>query len=211
MLRLPVTILALLLALAAVARAAEPDSWDRAYDAATGRRFIPLQLVIGGAWDGERTITYPVGTFAAWNEHGSVWVGPKNWTHPRTGETLAVYDRSRGGRNAADQVFAVRKDQVAIGRVADSRFGIEACDQEAKFPLGLWSQGESRSFEYTCWYGGKPRTMRTTLIIRDVDFDYGGLKHSLRLEWLLRDKDAGRELDHRFYVFAPGKGVVNTR
>jgi len=34
---------------------------------------------------------------------------------------MGVYDRSRGGRGmVTDQIFAVRKDQAAIGRVADN-------------------------------------------------------------------------------------------
>jgi len=202
----------LLVAAATTARAAEPDGWDRAYDPATGARFIPLQLIIGGEWKGERTITYPAGTFGKLVDHGSIWVGPKKWIHPKTGEALTVYDRSRVGHGmVTDQIFAVRKDQTAIGRVADNRFGITACDQEAKYPLGLWTQGEARSFEYTCWYGDRPRTKVTTLAIRDIDFDYGGFKHSLRLEWVLRNKDDGRELDHRFYTFAPSKGLVHLR
>ena len=198
--------------LAGSAMAAGPDGWDRAYDPATGTRFIPLQLIVGGEWDGERTITYPKGTYAELIEHGSVWVGPRSWTHPRTGETLSVYDRSRTGRGmVTDQIFAVRKDQTAIGRVADNRFGITACDQEAKYPLGLWRQDESRSFEYTCWYGDRPRAKVATITIRDIDFDYGGFRHALRVEWVLRDKGDSRDIDHRIYTFASGKGVVHLR
>ena len=33
----------------------------------------------------------------------------------------------------------------------------------------------------------------------------------LRLEWVLRDKDDSRTIDHRTYTFAPGKGVVHLR
>jgi hypothetical protein len=61
--RLVVIASVLWLAGSAVANTAEPDGWDRAYDPATRTRFIPLQLIIGGAWNGERTITYPTGTF----------------------------------------------------------------------------------------------------------------------------------------------------
>ena len=174
-------------------------------------RFLPLQLIIGGEWDGQNTITYPTGRFGELIDYGSTWEGPKPWIHPKTGEVLSVYDRSRNGRDAVRQIFAVRRDQTAIGRVSDNRFGIEACDQEAKFPLGLWRQGESRSFDYTCWHHGKPGIMTTTLTIQEIDFNYGGFQHSMRVDWVLRDKDAGRELDHRIYTFAPGKGVVHLR
>ena len=78
-------------------RAAEPDGWDRAYDPATATQFIPLQLIIGGVWNGERTITYPEGTFGELVDHGSIWVGPRKWIHPKTGEALIVYDRSKAG------------------------------------------------------------------------------------------------------------------
>jgi hypothetical protein len=208
--RLPVIVAALLLSANAVA--AEPDVWDRAYDPATGKRFIPLQLIIGGEWNGERTITYPAGTFGELVDHGSIWVGPRQWTHPRTGEVLAVYDRSRVGHGMkTDQIFGVRKDQTAIGRVADNRFGISACDQEGKYPLGLWSRAETRTFEYTCWYGDQAKVKLATVTIRELDFDYGGFKHALRVEWVLRDKGDSREIDHRTYTFAPGKGLVNLR
>src|SRR4029453_6062374 len=212
MMRFIIIVSVLGLAGSRVAVAAEPDGWDRAYDPATRTRFIPLQLIIGGEWNGERTITHPVGTLGELIHHGSMWVGPRKRPHPRTGEELIVYDRSRSGRGMlTDQIFAVRRDQTAIGRVADNRYGITACDQEAKYPLGLWTQGETRTFEYTCWYGDRARSKITTLTVRDIDFDYGGFKHALRLEWLLRDKGDSRTIDHRIYTFAPGKGVVHLR
>jgi hypothetical protein len=177
---------------------------------APATRFIPLQLIVGDSWDGTETITYPAGRFTEGVEQGSasVWAGPREWTHPKTGKTLVVYDRSRGGRNAATQIFAVRDDFSAIGRVADSRFGITACDQEAKYPLGLWRQGETRSFDYSCWYGDKTRAMVTTLTIHEIDFAYGGREHCIKEEWSLRRRDDPRLIDHRIYIFAPGRGMV---
>jgi hypothetical protein len=177
---------------------------------APATRFIPLELIIGAAWNGEKTITYPTGRFTEGVEGrgASTWVGPRQWTHPKTGRTMVVYDRSRGGRNPAIQIFAVRDDLAAIGRVADNRFGIAACDQEAKYPLGLWKQGETRSFDYTCWYGDATRAQITTLTIQEIDFDYGGQAHCLKIEWLLRTRDNPRAIDHRIYIFAPGRGVV---
>lgn len=177
-------------------------------DAAAPARFIPLQLIVGGIWNGEPTVTFPSGAFAEGVAHGSVWIGPREWVHPKTGKTMTVYDRSRGGRNAADQIFAVREDQAAIGRVADSRFGIAACDGEGKYPLGLWRQGETRRFDYTCWYGDKPRAQYTTITIREIDFTCGVSEHCLKEEWILRTRDDEREMDHRFYVFAPGRGMI---
>jgi hypothetical protein len=52
-------------------------------------------------------------------------------------------------------------------------------------------------------------TYQTSL--QEIDFDSGGFKHSMRVDWMLREKASGRELDHRVYTFAPGKGLVNLR
>ena len=177
---------------------------------APATRFIPLQLIIGDSWNGEHSITYPVGSFTEGVDQrgASTWVGPRQWVHPKTGTTLTVYDRSRGGRNPAVQIFAVRDDRAAIGRVADNRFGITACDQEAKYPLGPWAKGETRSFEYTCWYGDRPQAKVTTLTIQEIDFTYEGREHCLKEEWILRDKGDPRMIDHRIYILAPGRGVV---
>jgi hypothetical protein len=177
---------------------------------APAARFIPLELILGGIWDGAQTITYPKGTFyeGVGGNGASIWVGPRQWLHPKTGRTLTVYDRSRGAHNRAVQVFAVRDDQAAIGRVLDNRFGISACDQEAKYPLGLWRQGERRSFDYICWYGDAPRAQVTTLTILEIDFESNGHEHCVKEEWLLQTKDDQRVIDHRVYIFAPNAGMV---
>lgn len=180
--------------------------------AQTPTRFIPLQLIIGDRWNGEHSITYPSGRFVEGVREGapSIWIGPRQWVHPKTGRTLTVYARGRDGRNAAEQVFAVRDDQTAIGRVADSRFGITACDQEAKYPLGLWTQGETRTFDNTCWYGDKAQPKVTTIRIQEIDYSCYGLDHCLRIEWILRDKgNDSRAIDHRIYDFAPNLGMVH--
>jgi hypothetical protein len=173
-------------------------------------RFIPLELILGDIWNGGETLTYPKGTFpeGVGGRGASVWVGPREWRHPQTGRMLTVYDRSRGGHNPAVQIFAVRDDRTAIGRVSDNRFGISACDQEAKYPLGLWRQGESRSFDYVCWYGDTPRAQVTTLTMLKIDFEYDGRKHCVKEEWLLQAKDDPRAIDHRVYIFAPNVGMV---
>jgi hypothetical protein len=174
-------------------------------------RYIPLQLIIGDTWNGEQSITYPVGRFVEGVRDGapSIWVGPKQWAHPKTGRTLTVYFRERDGRNAARQIFAVRDDQTAIGRVADSRFGITACDQEGKYPLGVWRQGEVRSFEYSCWFGDRVEAKVTTITIQELDYTCDGIDHCLRVDWVLRDKGSSSyPLDHRVYVFAPNHGVT---
>jgi hypothetical protein len=194
------------------APAADATLWANSYDGATQVRYIPLELILGADWDGQKKIAMPKGRFTEGvTRDPSTWDGPLEWRHPDNGETLQVYER---GRRGVGQRFAVRKDGAAIGRVSDSRFGISSCEEEAKYPLGEWKQGETREFEYRCWYGsgdGK-RIVRkvTTITIENADFVYGGVAHSLRIHWVLRQKD-GKEMDNRRYVFSPGLGIVATR
>lgn len=189
------------------------DAWSQSYDAASRTRYIPLELILGAPWDGKKEIALPKGHFTEGVARDpSTWHGPVEWRHPQTGEKLMVYDRSRRG---VWQKFALRADGSAIGRVADSRFDIDSCDQEAKYPLGYWTQSEVRQFEYRCWYASGasrlPAEMVTTLTIEQIDFDYRGSPHSLQVRWVLRRKNDAREIDNRVYIFSPGKGAVSVR
>jgi hypothetical protein len=189
---------------------AADDVWANAYDASTQTRYVPLELILGAPWSGRKEITMPQGRFTEnVSRDPSTWRGPQEWQHPDLGKKLMVYDRSRRG---VGQRFAVRDDGSAIGRVSDTRFGISSCDQEAKYPLGYWKQGETRQFEYRCWYGreGERRVdqMLTTISIEQLDFEYQGNPHSLQIRWILRTQNDPREVDNRVYVFSPDKGVV---
>jgi hypothetical protein len=192
---------------------AADDVWAASYDASTQSRYIPLELILGAPWSGQREIKMPQGSFTEGVARDpSTWHGPSAWQHPDTGTTLMVYDRARRG---VGQKFAVRSDQSAIGRVADNRYGIRSCDQEAKYPLGVWRQGETRDFQYRCWYSGggtgRMRETRSTITIEKIDFEFAGVPHALQLRWILRHGDDPREVDNRVYVFAPGRGAVSVR
>ena len=185
------------------------DVWDAAMDPATQTRFIPMQLIVPGTWDGERRIELPPA--GRHDAEGTVWTGPEEWRHPQTGQTLTVYDRRRTNRRegSVEQKMAVRTDGAAIGRAWDSRSGGLACDQEAKFPLGVWKQGEVRVFDYACQTprGVRRRTSRIT--IEEIDYEYNGMPHSLRFAWRYADAASGEVLDHRTYILSPGRGLVS--
>jgi hypothetical protein len=186
--------------------------WDDATDQATQSRFIPLQLIVPGAWDGTRKIDLPTAT--GFDAEGTVWAGPQEWRNPYTGQMLTVYDRRRTTRRegSVEQKMAVRVDGSAIGRAYDSRHGGLVCDQEAKFPLGVWKQGEVRTFDYVCLTtrGGQVVERRRTarITIEELDHDYNGIPHSLRFAWRFSDRDTGEVLDHRTYIFSPGRGLA---
>lgn len=187
-------------------------AWEAATDQATQSRFIPMQLIVPGAWDGTRRIDMPVAKGV--DSEGTVWTGPQEWRSPYTGQTLRVYDRRRTTprEGLVEQKMAVRGDGSGIGRVYDSRFGGLACDQEAKFPLAVWKQGEVRTFDYVCLTTRdgqlveRRRTARIT--IEELDYVYQGVQHSLRFAWRFSDRDSGEVLDHRTYIFSPGRGLA---
>jgi len=184
------------------------EVWEAAADRASQTRFIPLQLIVPGVWDGTRRIDLPAASLI--DAEGTTWSGPQEWRHPHTGQVLTVYDRRRTNRRegTVEQKMAVRADGAAIGRAWDSRFGGLACDQEAKFPLGLWKQGEVRTFDYMCATprGEQRRTSRIT--IEELDYEHLGVPHSLRFAWRFADVDSGKVLDHKTYILSPGRGLI---
>ena len=189
------------------------DVWEAATDRGTQTRFIPMQLIVPAAWDGARRIDLPVASGSDAEE--TVWSGPQDWLSPQTGQTLRVYDRRRTNRRegSVEQKMAVRTDGSALGRVYDSRFGGITCDQEGKFPLGAWKQGEVRTFEYACMAtrGGRlvERRRASRITMEEIDYEYAGVPHSLRIAWRFTDRDSGEILDHRTYIFSPGRGLVS--
>jgi hypothetical protein len=171
-----------------------------------------MQLIVPGAWDGTRRIDMPIAEGV--DSEGTVWSGPQEWRNLYTGQMLTVYDRRRTTprEGSVEQKMAVRVDGSAIGRVYDSRFGGLVCDQEAKFPLGVWKQGEVRTFDYVCrtTRGGQVVERRRTarITIEALDYEYYGVAHSLRFAWRFSDRETGEVLDHRTYIFSPGRGLV---
>jgi len=190
----------------------QEEVWNAATDLAKQSRFIPMQLIVPGAWDGTRQIDLPIAK--GYDAEETVWNGPQEWRNPYTGQVLMVYDRRRTTRREGlvEQKMAIRDDGSAIGRVSDSRFGGLVCDQEAKFPLGWWKQGEVRTYDYVCLRtrDGRVETKRRTsrITIEELDYKYGGTPHSLRFAWRHSDSDSGEILDHRTYIFSPGRGLV---
>ena len=215
----PAATLLALFACAPVAAAEWPTAklgpiaaWDAATDRAAGARYIPMQLIVPGAWDGTRRIDLPLAKGDSTEE--TVWTGPQEWKHPHSGKTLSVYDRRRTTRREGlvMQKMAVRDDGAAIGRVADSRFGGLICEQEAKFPLGVWKRGEVRTFDYVCLGtregSAKPKKRTSRISIEELDYECDGTAHCLRFKWRLTDGDSGEVLDQRTYILAPGRGLI---
>jgi hypothetical protein len=188
----------ILLATAFAAHAAEPSPWARAYDPATGTRFIPVELWTGGEWDGTHAIRMtPADLRFGGKKHLS---GPFAWTPP-VGEPIQVYERTNRGKR---QLFALAPDGSGLGRVYDSRYP-RYCPGEVKFPLGYWKQGEVREYALACAGVGGTRALRVT--IEAIDFTYANVAHSLRFHWLM-DGGRGVGTDMR-YTYSPRLGLVH--
>ncbi len=179
--------------------------WDAAYDAATGERFIPLQLVVPGPWDGTRTVQHPPGNFT--DGGGDRWTGPSEDTEPMSGRKIQAYGRERTSKREGTvrQAFAVRAEGDGIGRIRDSRFGGLECAGEIKIPLGAWRQGEVRRNEYSCRAKGRTERRVNTITIERVDFPCRGVPHCLQFTWV-HEGEGGRKYDDRRYLLAPGVG-----
>jgi hypothetical protein len=141
------------------------------------------------------------------------WHGPAAWRNPYSGETIQVYDRRRSNKREGDvfQKIGLRAANDGLGRVYDSRNGEFVCTNEVKFPLGVWRQGEVRRFDYHCLtiQGGQAviRHRAAIVTIEAIDYVCAGVPHCLSYRWRYIDSDTDEVLDHRNYIFVPGRGL----
>ncbi len=187
------------LALAVLAAGpARADAWDDAYDPAAKTRFIPVELWTGAEWDGRREIKAGKADLTFGKRGEKRITGPEPFVRPGSGEQILVYRRENRGKV---QLFAITSNNDGIGRVYDSRYDRD-CTDEVKFPLGLWKQGEKRTFEVPC--GQKNR--RIELTIEEIDYVVGGVPHALRYRWVV-DGGTQKGTDNT-YVYSPRQGNV---
>jgi hypothetical protein len=186
------------------ADAATDDAvWAASYDAATGERFIPVELWTGGPWDGTREIRMTKADLYFGKRAEKSLTGPLEWVRPGSGEKLQVYERNNKGKK---QLFTVSSRGDGLGRVFDNRYGRD-CIDEVKFPLGLWRQGEKRVFDVPCNDGKLQRKIEVT--IEKIYFAYQGRPHSLQYHWVV---DGGRgkgSSTNMHYTYSPGMGLVS--
>ena len=164
-------------------------------------RFIPLELFTGGDIREDKEIKFTNANLVFGEKKRKKIVGPENWKNPQTGETIKVYKRTRKGQNGLKtQLFTVTNDGQCIGRVWDSRRGGRVIKNGCKFPLGVWKEGETRSFEGTS--GGKPRKIELTILKLGKK-----QKDKVKFNWKLYD-GSGKLMDDNDYTFSPGKAMT---
>ena len=196
------------------ARATESSIWEASINSQTKERFIPVELWTGANWSGQRDLKMaPVdGTYR--HRTSTYYIkGPLEWKHPVTGETSLVFERLNPGRTKDDdklQLFTVNQDQTGLGRLFDGRPGRDTRTYSGglKFPLGLWNEGETKSFLYKVW-----DTMETSrseaLTIKQIDFTYQGTPHCLEIYWMATDRSGRKTYDRHTYIYCPGKSMVS--
>lgn len=172
-------------------------------DPSVTERFIPVELLTGLPTPEKQELVfaplerrvYPYVSTYADGRVGSGEVtlqGPVRW-NGEGGKEYEVYERKVP---RAHERFALTPDRTAIGRVYDERFGNSV--NEGKFPVGLWKQGQKRS--YATLYGGRQAV--SNLLIEKLSCTYEGVPGALQYRWTTSTR-----LDYA-YIYAPGRGVV---
>ena len=164
-------------------------------------RFIPLELFTGGEMREDTEIKFTSANLVFGKKKRKKIIGPENWTNPQNGETIKVYKRTRKSQSGIKtQLFTVTNDGQCIGRVWDSRRGGRVIKNGCKFPLGVWKEGETRSFKGAS--GGKLRKIELTILKL-------GKKQGdkVKFNWKLYD-GSGKLMDDNDYTFSPGKAMT---
>ena len=165
-------------------------------------RFIPLELFTGGEIREDTEIKFTKADKIFGEKKRKKIVGPEDWKNPQTGEIIKVYKRTREGQSGLKtQLFTVTNDGQCIGRVWDSRRGGRVIENGCKFPLGVWKEGETRSFKGSS--GGKPRKIELTILKLGKK-----TKSSIKFNWKLYNLSSGELMDDNDYTFSPGKAMT---
>ena len=165
-----------------------------------GERFIPLELFTGGEIRNDTEIKFTKANLVFGDKKRKKIIGPEDWEHPNTGEKIKVYKRTRKGQSGLKtQLFTITNDGQCIGRVWDSRRGGRVIKNGCKFPLGVWKEGETRTFIGSS--GGKTRKIELKILKLGKK-----QKDSVKFNWKLYD-GSGKLMDNNDYTFSPGKAM----
>ncbi len=165
-----------------------------------GERFIPLELFTGGEIRNDTEIKFTKANLVFGDKKRKKIIGPEDWEHPNTGEKIKVYKRTRKGQSGLKtQLFTITNDGQCIGRVWDSRRGGRVIKNGCKFPLGVWKEGETRTFIGSS--GGKTRKIELKILKLGKK-----QKDSVKFNWKYYD-GSGKLMDDNDYTFSPGKAM----
>lgn len=185
--------------------------WERAENKKEGKRYIPVELWTGEAWNGERNMAMNPARFVFGSRRHKSVKGPVQWRHPVTGQDLMVYERiNRTTKGTKRQLFTVNPDFTGLAKVYDNRPDSEErhqSDNAVLFPLGWWRKGEQREYEFYEYANGEKKLRRAAIRMRRLSFTYKGVKHAMKYDWILRDEQ-GQILFHERFIYAPEKSLM---
>ena len=177
------------------------------HDETVVERFLPVELLTGNPMpEGREIVFLPVDRvypYVSEQPDGSVsggdvtLKGPMKWTG-QGGTVFEVYERKVP---RAHERFALTPDRTAIGRVYDERFGNAV--NEGKFPVGLWKQGQKRSYATTYYSDRGARQDTSSVEIEKLSCVYEGVPGAMQYGW-----KTGRGLSYG-YIYVPGKGITH--
>jgi len=200
-------LLALPLALAAAGTALAQTPPVCVQDDSVKERFLPVELLTGNPITGSQELAFaPVDRVYPFidelpggglGQGEAALKGPLKW-EGAAGVTYEIYERKVP---RAHERFALTPDRTAIGRVYDERIGNIA--NEGKFPVGLWKQGQKRSYNTTYHMASGMRQGTTAVEIEKLSCSYDGVAGAVQYGWTT---GTGQSYG---YIYVPGRGLVH--
>ncbi len=169
-------------------------------------RFIPVELLTGNPFPEKQELTFTsvkrIYPFLNASPDGkgemleTTLEGPVQWVG-QNGQSYEVYERKVP---KAHERFALTPDKTAIGRVSDERWG--NATNEGKVPVGLWMQGQVRTYNTVYHHSRGNLNLTTSVEIEKLSCTYDGVAGAIQYRWKTsRGADYG-------YIYAPGRGLV---
>jgi hypothetical protein len=175
-------------------------------------RYIPVELWAGTEWDGKSELKMPPVSSNYRHRASSYQIkGPIEWKHPVTGRMYTAYERNEFERSGTKtQMFTINEEKSGLGRLFDRRPGRETRTYSGglKFPLGVWKEGETRTFAYTA-LDSRQSERAETITITQIDFTFQGTPHCLEFRWLATDAAGKTVYDQHTYTYCPGKSMAH--
>ncbi len=177
------------------------------HDESVKERFLPVALFTGNPMlEGNELVMAPVDRvypFVSELPNGTVssgevvLKGPMPWTG-QGGTVYQVYERKVP---RAQERVALLPDGTAIGRVYDQRGG--NITNEGKYPVGMWAQGQKRSYKTILESPRGARVDISSLEIEKLSCVYEGVPGAMQYAYT-----TNRGVSYS-YIYVPDKGLVH--
>ena len=176
------------------------------FEVSASERFIPLELFLGSEIRSENDIKF-VKVDNTFDRGRKRIVGPIDWKNSKTNKIVKVYKRIHIRKNKI-KLFTPTNNNETVGRVYDSRYDA-VIKNGAKFPLGKWSEGETRKYNSIYYYpDGRTKEYIKSITVEEINFTFRGNDNCLNFRWTKKKKNSGTVIDDNNYIFCPGKRLI---